>query len=535
MPITFKEIEHIYSENTPFSYHALKGVNLKIKDKSFTAIIGQTGSGKSTLIQHINALLLPTSGEINVDEFIITATDKPSKLKPLRKKAGLVFQFPEYQLFEETIEKDIIFGPMNFGVSEEEAKKIARKVLKMVGLNESYLSKSPFELSGGQKRRVAIAGILAMDPDILILDEPTAGLDPQGTNEMMSLFKKINDLGKTIILITHDMNHVLQYCDEVVVVRSNGIYSILDSRGEAVIEAYFQCAYDFSEGFGAVKNEELWGFADTTGTIIIPCSYMAVHSFSEGMAAVKSDGKWGFIDKNGEMAVSGKYDDVISFREGMAAVKSGGKWGFIDYEGNSVCELIYDDVHSFQEGYAAVMANGKWGFIDKDGNICIECCYDAVGNFSEGKAAVRIDHYTSEGVDEWAYINSQEKILIDFYPYDASGDTFFQVGEFKDGMAFVSKTLLCLIDDEGNDIFDNSDFFISKPCYNKDYDVIPGYIYTDYEMTVRKYGLAAKNGVQRISPTFDYIDDMAGKYVIVGNYIEGEYCKGVIELERDNL
>lgn len=217
MPITFKEIEHIYSENTPFSYQALKGVNLNIKDKSFTAIIGQTGSGKSTLIQHINALLLPTSGEINVDEFIITATDKPSKLKPLRKKAGLVFQFPEYQLFEETIEKDIIFGPMNFGVSEEEAKKIASKVLKMVGLNASYLSKSPFELSGGQKRRVAIAGILAMNPDILILDEPTAGLDPQGTNEMMSLFKKINDLGKTIILITHDMNHVLQYCDEVVV------------------------------------------------------------------------------------------------------------------------------------------------------------------------------------------------------------------------------------------------------------------------------------------------------------------------------
>ena len=217
MPITFKEIEHIYSENTPFSYQALKGVNLNIKDKSFTAIIGQTGSGKSTLIQHINALLLPTSGEINVDEFIITATDKPSKLKPLRKKAGLVFQFPEYQLFEETIEKDIIFGQMNFGIKKEEAKKIASKVLKMVGLNESYLSKSPFELSGGQKRRVAIAGILAMNPDILILDEPTAGLDPQGTNEMMSLFKKINDLGKTIILITHDMNHVLQYCDEVVV------------------------------------------------------------------------------------------------------------------------------------------------------------------------------------------------------------------------------------------------------------------------------------------------------------------------------
>ena len=217
MSITFTEVEHIYSENTPFSYHALKGVNLNIKDKSFTAIIGQTGSGKSTLIQHINALLLPTNGQINIGKYLITATDKPSKLKPLRQKAGLVFQFPEYQLFEETIEKDIIFGPMNFGVKEDEAKKIAEQVLKTVGLDSSYLNKSPFDLSGGQKRRVAIAGILAMNPDILILDEPTAGLDPQGTNEMMRLFKKINASGKTIILVTHDMNHVLQYCDEVVV------------------------------------------------------------------------------------------------------------------------------------------------------------------------------------------------------------------------------------------------------------------------------------------------------------------------------
>lgn len=223
MSITFKEVEHIYSENTPFAYHALKGVNLNIKDKSFTAIIGQTGSGKSTLIQHINALLLPTSGSINIGEYLITKTNKPNKLKLLRQKAGLVFQFPEYQLFEETIEKDIIFGPMNFGIKESEAKQIARKVLKIVGLDESYLNKSPFDLSGGQKRRVAIAGILAMDPNILILDEPTAGLDPQGTNEMMNLFKQINDSGKTIILVTHDMNHVLQYCDEVVVMNNGKV------------------------------------------------------------------------------------------------------------------------------------------------------------------------------------------------------------------------------------------------------------------------------------------------------------------------
>ena len=170
MSITFKEVEHIYSESTPFAYHALKGVNLDIKNGSFTAVIGQTGSGKSTLIQHINALLLPSSGNIKIDDYVITPANKPSGLKMLRKKAGLVFQFPEYQLFEETIEKDIIFGPINFGISEDEAKQIAKEVINIVGLDETYLDKSPFDLSGGQKRRVAIAGILAMNPEILILD-----------------------------------------------------------------------------------------------------------------------------------------------------------------------------------------------------------------------------------------------------------------------------------------------------------------------------------------------------------------------------
>lgn len=217
MSITFKEVEHIYAQDTPFAYHALKGVNLNIQKGSMTALIGHTGSGKSTLIQHINALLLPTSGEVNVEDILITATDKPSSLKPLRKKAGLVFQFPEYQLFEETILKDIIFGPKNFGVSEEEAIKIAKDMIQLVGLDESYLERSPFDLSGGQKRRIAIAGILAMNPDILILDEPTAGLDPQGAKEMLQLFKKVNQEGKTVILVSHDMNQVLEYCDDVVV------------------------------------------------------------------------------------------------------------------------------------------------------------------------------------------------------------------------------------------------------------------------------------------------------------------------------
>ena len=215
MSVIVKNLTYIYDEGMPFASKAIDDISFEIKDNDFVGLIGHTGSGKSTLIQHLNGLLKPSSGQIIVNGFNIT--DKDLNLTEIRKRVGIVFQYPEYQLFEETIEKDIIFGPMNFGVSEEEAKKIAHNVLKTVGLDESYLNKSPFDLSGGQKRRVAIAGILAMNPDILILDEPTAGLDPQGTNEMMSLFKRINESGKTIILVTHDMNHVLQYCDEVVV------------------------------------------------------------------------------------------------------------------------------------------------------------------------------------------------------------------------------------------------------------------------------------------------------------------------------
>ncbi|MEE0989163.1 MAG: energy-coupling factor transporter ATPase [Kandleria vitulina] len=223
MSITFENVEYIYGEETPIAYQALKGVNLHVEKGSFTALIGHTGSGKSTLIQHINALLIPSSGKVTIEDFEITHTKKSQLLKPLRKKAGLVFQFPEYQLFEETIEKDITFGPRNFGVSEEEAKQKARECLLRVGLDESYLERSPFELSGGQKRRVAIAGILAMDPDILVLDEPTAGLDPQGAKDMLDLFKDFQKSGKTVIMVSHDMNHVLKYCDHVIVMNKGQV------------------------------------------------------------------------------------------------------------------------------------------------------------------------------------------------------------------------------------------------------------------------------------------------------------------------
>ena len=224
MSIKFENVFFTYQENTPFCTHALNNINLEINDNEFVGLIGHTGSGKSTLVQHINALLRPSKGVIKVGEYEIIAKAKKIKnLKNLKKYAGLVFQFPEYQLFEDTIEKDIIFGPKNFGIDEQQAKEAARKVIKAVGLDESYLQKSPFDLSGGQKRRVAIAGILVMDPDVLVLDEPTAGLDPQGAKEMMDLFKTLNNQRKTVVIVTHDMNHVLNYCDFAVVMNKGEI------------------------------------------------------------------------------------------------------------------------------------------------------------------------------------------------------------------------------------------------------------------------------------------------------------------------
>ena len=223
MPIVFKNVSYIYSPKTPFEYEAIKNINLTIEDGSFTALVGHTGSGKSTLVQHINALLLPSSGEVLVDEFLIQPRKRIKNLKGLRQRAGLVFQFPEYQLFEETVEKDVAFGPKNFGVSAEEAMKKAHAALQEVGLDESYWQRSPFELSGGERRRVAIAGIIAAEPRVLVLDEPTAGLDPRGAHEMMTLFKKIHDKGTTVVLVTHDMNIVLRYATHVVVMKDGAI------------------------------------------------------------------------------------------------------------------------------------------------------------------------------------------------------------------------------------------------------------------------------------------------------------------------
>lgn len=215
MGIHLQQVSYTYQPGTPFEGRALFDVDLTISDGSYTAIIGHTGSGKSTILQLLNGLNVPTNGAVVIDDTVITATSENKDIKHLRKKVGLVFQFPESQVFDETVLKDVAFGPQNFGVSTEEAERIAREKLILVGIEEELFDRSPFELSGGQMRRVAIAGILAMEPNILVLDEPTAGLDPAGRQELMTIFQQLHMAGMTIVLVTHLMDDVAMYADFV--------------------------------------------------------------------------------------------------------------------------------------------------------------------------------------------------------------------------------------------------------------------------------------------------------------------------------
>ena len=217
MGIALENVNFTYQEGTPLASTALSDVSLTIEDGSYTALIGHTGSGKSTILQLLNGLLVPSQGSVRVFDTLITSTSKNKDIRQIRKQVGLVFQFAENQIFEETVLKDVAFGPQNFGVSEEDAEQIARKKLALVGIDESLFDRSPFELSGGQMRRVAIAGILAMEPSILVLDEPTAGLDPLGRKELMNLFKKLHQSGMTIVLVTHLVDDVAEYANQVYV------------------------------------------------------------------------------------------------------------------------------------------------------------------------------------------------------------------------------------------------------------------------------------------------------------------------------
>lgn len=225
MDISLQQVEHRYQQGTPFERLAIQNVTIDIPSGSFIAIIGHTGSGKSTVLQHLNALLRPTKGRVIIGDRTIEANKKEKNLRAIRQKVGIVFQFPEHQLFDETVEKDICFGPMNFGVSETEAKARAREAIRQVGLSEEILTKSPFDLSGGQMRRVAIAGVLAMEPDVIVLDEPTAGLDPRGRKEIMEMFYRLHqERSLSTILVTHSMEDAARFADQIFIMHKGEVY-----------------------------------------------------------------------------------------------------------------------------------------------------------------------------------------------------------------------------------------------------------------------------------------------------------------------
>jgi energy-coupling factor transport system ATP-binding protein len=226
MDISLKNVEYRYQADSPFERLAISDVSIDVPSGTYLAVIGHTGSGKSTVLQHLNALLKPTKGSVLIGSREIRAGRKEKNLKGVREKVGIVFQFPEHQLFEETVEKDIMFGPMNFGVTEQEAKARARASISLVGLPEEILEKSPFDLSGGQMRRVAIAGVLAMEPEVIVLDEPTAGLDPRGRKEIMDLFYSLHKKRNlSTVLVTHSMEDAARYADDIVVMHQGKVFT----------------------------------------------------------------------------------------------------------------------------------------------------------------------------------------------------------------------------------------------------------------------------------------------------------------------
>ncbi|MUK90501.1 energy-coupling factor ABC transporter ATP-binding protein [Ornithinibacillus sp. L9] len=234
MDITFKNVDYIYQENSPFAHKAIENLSFHIPSGSFVAVIGHTGSGKSTLIQHLNGLIRPSNGEVHIGDFRLTNDDKPKNMKELRSRVGVVFQYPEHQLFEETVAKDIAFGPENFGVYKRDIEKRIKEIIPAVGLSEELLERSPFELSGGQMRRVAIAGVLAIKPEILVLDEPTAGLDPRGQKEIMEMFYDLHQKENlTTVLVTHSMEDAVKYADHVIILNKGTKY--MEGKPEEVL------------------------------------------------------------------------------------------------------------------------------------------------------------------------------------------------------------------------------------------------------------------------------------------------------------
>ena len=280
MGIQVKNIFFTYQKKATNATQALADVSLEIKDNDFLAIVGETGSGKSTLAQMFNALLVPDKGDVLVNDYVINYKNRKSrKLRGLRQHVGLVFQFPEYQLFEETVEKDVAFGVKNFGVKAEEAIERAHVALKQVGLDESYFKRAPFDLSGGEKRKVAIAGILAINPDILVFDEPTAGFDPQSSKDLMNLITELHNNGKTIIIITHDMDLVNTYTKRVVMLE----------RGQVTFDGTPNELFAYIKGYDRLDTPSVIKVAEKLKEKGMDININEIHNNNDLVEAIK---KW---------------------------------------------------------------------------------------------------------------------------------------------------------------------------------------------------------------------------------------------------
>lgn len=348
----------------------------------------------------------------------------------------------------------------------------------------------------------------------------------KGKNEKYAI---INTKGDTVT--PFEYLSVSSFEDGFALVSNNKNTFFINRNGKNIFNKVYDEADGFSDGLAAVRKDGLWGFIDESGNLVIKNQFEQAKSFNESFAAVEKNNKWGVIDKSGRVIIDFQYDCINDFQEEIVAIEKDGKWGFINKLGEIIADFQFDEIKNFSEGLAAVMKNDKWGFIDKEGRTIITLKYDEVGNFSEGKASVKLSNY-EDGLDEWAYIDSCDNTVIDFYPYDTVGDQIFSVGEFNNGFAFVSKSLLSIIDNKGNNLFlgSNSEFFISSLSYSSKYNVIPAYIYVDDAMKIKKYGLMSLTGNQRLEPIFDYISGVYGDYVIVESIIDGENKIGLIKI-----
>ncbi len=339
------------------------------------------------------------------------------------------------------------------------------------------------------------------------------------------------DLNKNII-IPFEYSEISSFYDGIAIVDKDNESYIINKKGEIIANISFESIGRFSEGYAAVKLNNKWGFIDRLGKMVIKNKFEEVNVFNEEYAAVKLNGKWGFVNKSGKIVIKNKFEEVKNFNEGYAAVKLNGKWGFVNKLGKFIIENKFEEVKDFNERYAAVKLNNKWGFIDGNGSICIDLKYDDVNNFSEGKAAVKLNNYFDDHLDAWAYIDFNGNVVIDFHFYTASEGRMIYVGDFKNGLAFVSNELYCIMDDKGKNftLEYSSEFFIKSLEYDIKHDAIPAYVYEDDLMTIKKYGYVGLYGNQRLEPAFDYIYSLHGDYAVVEVIIDGEYKKGIIKV-----